>query len=427
MRQSPFRGTFTRKKAPFSKALKAAMYRVSPWLFTFALALAAGLIGATLWVNLDPATYFDFAEYRFSDMPFPFAPLGSSLTLQILIADFGMAFFLFYLGKELWEAAVIERGALRQGFGLLPLLGALGGLAGAAGVWVLAAALLPQGEEPLGGAWPIALGPDVLLSYLFARRLFGPAHPVVPFLLMLLIAMNVFGLCLAGLAALSLSPRLLWLALPLGAAGFAWWMGAHRLRVQMSERARRQAGQLWPYLLAGFLSWLGVAAAGLPPALGFLPVLPFIPHARHAFGLFAEAEGFLTDPLNRLTQHLLWLLVPVLFLFGLSQGGIEWDAAAAPTPLILAAFWIGKPLGLGLVFFGLAPLLRLRLPKRLRRRDLGLAALLSGIGFSLPILSFDPSLPGGYLQEAARLGLGLSLLAGPGAVLLGRVMGLRRP
>ena len=48
---------------------------------------------------------------------------------------------------------------------------------------------------------------------------------------------------------------------------------------------------LWPYAVAGLVSWIGVALAGLPPELGLLPLLPAIPHADRSFGLFAEADA----------------------------------------------------------------------------------------------------------------------------------------
>ena len=77
-----------------------------------------------------------------------------------------------------------------------------------------------------------------------------------------------------------------------------------RLALTASETARRRGLAIWPYIIAGVISFVGVAAAGLPPALGLLPVIPAIPHADRSFGLFAEAEEFLHDPLNRLA-HLL--------------------------------------------------------------------------------------------------------------------------
>ena len=96
----------------------------------------------------------------------------------------------------------------------------------------------------------------------------------------------------------------------------------------------------------GMISLPAYYLAGLPPALGLLPVIPVIPHADRCFGVFAEAEEFLHDPLNRLAHLLVKPLAVVLFFFGLTRGGIDLGAFAPTTLVLLAALWIGKPLGL---------------------------------------------------------------------------------
>ena len=47
------------------------MYRVSPFVRHFAIALLAGAAAATLWVNADPAGYYDAIEYRLVDIDLP--------------------------------------------------------------------------------------------------------------------------------------------------------------------------------------------------------------------------------------------------------------------------------------------------------------------------------------------------------------------
>ena len=51
-----------------------------------------------------------------------------------------------------------------------------------------------------------------------------------------------------------------------------------------------------------------------------------------------------------------------------------------------------------------------------------LLALLTGMGFTVPVLALDTALPGGGMAEAARLGLAISLLAGLAAFGLSRLM-----
>ncbi len=101
-----------------------------------------------------------------------------SLTPFLVVTDILMALFFFFIGKELWEALVLERGALAGGKAVLPLGLTLGGLAGAALAWIALSAAIETAEEalPLAG-WQVPLGTDVVLAYLFGRRAFGPGTP----------------------------------------------------------------------------------------------------------------------------------------------------------------------------------------------------------------------------------------------------------
>jgi NhaA family Na+:H+ antiporter len=179
-------------------------------------------------------------------------------------------------------------------------------------------------------------------------------------------------------------------------------------------------------VLAGMACWLGVALSGLPATLGLLPLIPVIPHAERSFGLFAEAEEFLNDPLNRLAHLIARPLPWVLFLFGLTRGGVDFGAFAPMTGSVLAALWLGKPLGIIIGALIAGGLTGRALPRALRLSELILVAVIAGTGFTVPVLAVGIALPGGELAEAARLGLALSLFAGPVALLLSKAFGLRR-
>jgi hypothetical protein len=61
--------------------------------------------------------------------------------------------------------------------------------------------------------------------------------------------------------------RTAWLGLPLMSALAVWQFHAKLLAgADLTERARLRASTLWPYVLAGLLSYFGVIAAGLPGA-----------------------------------------------------------------------------------------------------------------------------------------------------------------
>lgn len=399
------------------------MYRVSAFVPRFALALLSGVILATAWVNLAPASYYDAVEWRLLDLDPPgwISPIPVSLTPLSLVAEGLMALFLFFVGKELWEALVVERGALRGDRAMLPLGLTLGGMIGAGGVWVLVASLIETAEEAgFATGWQVPLGSDVAIAFLIGRRVFGPGHPALHLLLLLAIATDILALLVLGLTLPVAGLRPAWLLLPLVAAWAAWRFYGHPLPADAPERERLAARQLWPYLLAGLASWAGVVAAGLPGALGLLPVVPAIAHADRSFGLFAEAEGLLHDPLNRLAHALSWPLVGVLFLFGLTRGGVDLAAFAPTTLSALAAIWLGRPLGMLVLGLGLAATLRLRLPQGISLRDILTVVLIMSLGFTVPVLSLETALPGGAMQEAARLGLALSLLAAGPALLLAK-------
>ena len=397
------------------------MYRVSSFVPRFARALLGGAALATLWVNLSPATYYDGIEWRLLDLDLPtwIAPLPLSITPLALISDGLMSLFLFVIAKELWEALTLKQGALKGRQSLLPAGLVLGGMVGAALVWVLVGSLIETAEEAgFATGWQVPLGTDVVLCFLVGRVAFGPGHPALHLLLLLAIATDIAALLVTGLTHPAVSLRLFWLVLPLVASLAVWALFGRKPGPDAPERQRRAGQRLLPYVVAGLVSWTGVAASGLPPVLGLLPVIPAIAHADRSFGLFAEIEELLHDPLNRLAHALVWPLTVILFLFGLTRGGIDLSAFAPTTLTALAALWLGRPLGMVVLGLGLAASLGRRLPPGITLRDILRVTSIMAMGFTVPVLSLDMALPGGAMQEAARLGLALSLLAGPLTLLL---------
>ncbi len=406
------------------------MYRVSPHIMQFAWALGAGLGLATLWVNLDPASYYDVIEYRL------WAPhLSDSLSLpdpifsaQYITSQALMALFIALIAKELWEALVLSHGALSRGHRrMMPLGAVLGGVLGAVAVWVAlplnSAALFDLGA--LTG-WSLPVGSDVVLCYVFGAWVFGKGHPALHLLLLMAIAFDILGLLAMAIDSAVQGVQPLWLGLSVLALIALWRFSSRHARAGASEIAHRRAAHLWPYALAGGVCWAGFVLSGLPGALGLLPLIPLIPHAERSFGLFAEAEDVLHDPLNRFA-HLLALPVTLaLFLFGLTRGAVDVTAFGTLTPRILAALWLGKPLGL---LAGALIGLRLSgrpLPKGVGLFDLVLIALLSGIGLTVPLLTLDTALPAGLPADQVRAGLAASLAFGLLALALARIFGQRR-
>jgi Na+:H+ antiporter, NhaA family len=397
------------------------MYRVSSFVPRFAQALLAGTVLATIWVNLAPSGYYDAIEWRLADLDLPgwLAELPIRLMPMTIVSDVLMALFLFLIGKELWEALVLEHGALKGRQAILPTGMAVGGMVGAALVWIAVAGLIETAEEAgFATGWQVPLGSDAILCFVVGRAIFGRGHPALHLLLLVAIASDILGLMVAGLADLSGSLRLGWLLLPAAASVGVWVLFGRPPAPGAPERQRRARERLLPYAVAGLLSWLGVAASGLPPALGLLPVIPVIAHADRSFGLFAEIEEALQDPLNRLSHALVLPVTVILFLFGLTRGGIDLSAFAPTTVTTLTALWVGRPLGMLIGGIGLIAVLGHKLPPGVTLRDILRVIVVLAMGFTVPILTLDTALPGGAMQEAARLGLALSLAAGAMALLL---------
>jgi len=406
------------------------MYRVSPHIVQFAWALSAGLGLATLWVNLDAASYYDVIEYRL------WAPhLPDSLSLpdpifsaQYITSQALMALFIALITKELWEALVLSHGALSRGHRrMMPLGAVLGGVLGAVATWVAlplhSAALFDLG--PLMG-WSLPVGSDVVLCYVFGTWVFGKGHPALHLLLLIAIAFDILGLLAMAIDSAAQGVQPLWLGLSVVALIALWRFSSRHARAGATEIAHRHAAHLWPYALAGGVCWAGFVLSGLPGALGLLPLIPFIPHAERSFGLFAEAEDVLHDPLNRFGHLLALPVTATLFLFGLTRGAVDVTAFGTLTPRILAALWLGKPLGL---LAGALIGLRLSgrpLPKGVGLFDLVLIALLSGIGLTVPLLTLDTALPAGLPADQVRAGLAASLAFGLLALALARIFGQRR-
>jgi NhaA family Na+:H+ antiporter len=264
-------------------------------------------------------------------------------------------------------------------------------------------------------------GSDMVLAFFFGRIIFGKGHAALQVLLFMCILDGILGLVIGGLAApLNSKLRELWLILPLSAAAFGYFQITRPLQdPNMTELRRMRAGRLWPWIVLGLISWIGMSASGMPPALALLPLLPVMPRGDHSFGLFSDAEGLLTDPLNRLSHYLMGPVTVILFLFGLTRGAMDLGAFGPTTWIMLGALWLGKPLGIMAAAAALKAA-GIAMPNRLTLAEVGYIAGLMAIGLTIPLLALETALPGGAMQEAARLGLGLSLLAGPALVLLSR-------
>ncbi|MEL7104989.1 MAG: Na+/H+ antiporter NhaA [Pseudomonadota bacterium] len=413
------------------------MYRVWNFVTNYSLFLIAGALIALVWANIDPHSYHHFVEYPVwfnnwigVDIGYWQKTYGAGyekfsggtekvLSLHYLVNDVLMAFFFAIAAKEVWEAVILKNGSLRGRKAATPLFATAGGMLGPIAVYLgLALVLGSETYDAVARGWAIPTATDIAFSYLVGRMVFGAGHPAVRFLLLLAIADDAAGLIILAVFYPSgeLAPE--WLLLSLGAAiGVFVLFNWLPRRLDRGDQLRRKSTWMrntlsfWPYLIAGALSWYGFAESGLHPALGLLPVIPAIPHADRSFGIFSEAEQYLTDLLNHCEHLLKHPVEVVLGLFGLMNAGVEFSSIGSPTWLVLAGLIIGKPLGVLIFGWVAARPLGLGLPAGMRIIDLVVIGCVAAIGFTVSLFIASVAFDSGPVQEAAKMGALFSFIA----------------
>jgi NhaA family Na+:H+ antiporter len=122
----------------------------------------------------------------------------------------------------------------------------------------------------------------------------------------------------------------------------------------------------------------------------------------------------------------------ILFLFGLLNAGVELTSAGTPTWLILIGLLVGKPVGIFASGWLGARVLRLGLSPGMSLRDVLVVGFVAAIGFTVALfvagVAFSPeaTLAGVPVQDAAKLGALLSVVAGPIAFVVARSVGVQR-
>jgi NhaA family Na+:H+ antiporter len=344
--------------------------------------LVIGTSFALVWANIDLQSYERFAH-----------------AIHFIVNDIGMAFFFALAAKEVVEATA-PGGALHSPRrSAVPLIAAVGGMAGPALIYVALVVALDRPDLIRG--WAIPCATDIAFSYLVARFILGAEHPGIPFLLLLAIADDALGLLIlaAFYPASALRPTEFVVILS-AALLVAWWLRSRRTR------------NFWPYVVgAGICSWIAFYRGGLHPALALVPIVPFLPHAARDPGFFVESPSA-HDTLNEF-EH--WWKVPVnvvLFFFGLVNAGVEFTGIGTGTWVVLAAILVGKPVGI-VTATALGVAAGLRRPVGVAWRELIVLGVIAAIGFTVALFFATAAFPAGELLDQTKMGALLSFIAAP--------------
>lgn len=423
------------------------MYRVWNFITNYSLLLIIGAIAALIWANIDSHSYHAFVEYPIAENFFIGHPhmddhghIHRTLTLHYLFNDVLMAFFFAIAAKEVWEAVILKNGSLRGKKAATPLIATAGGMLGPIAVYLgLALVMGSDTFDAVKNGWAVPTATDIAFSYLVGRVVFGAGHPAVRFLLLLAIADDAAGLVILAIFYPTGELAVQWLLLSLVAA-IAVFVLANWLPRKMDRGNQLRPTSTWvrknltfvPYLIAGAFSWYGFMRAGIHPALGLLPIVPTIPHADRAFGIFAEAEKYLTDLLNDIEHKLKTPVEIILFFFGLLNAGVEFNAIGDPTWLVVGGLLVGKPLGILIMGALAAHVLRLGLPAGMRTIDLFVIGCVAAIGFTVSLfiasVAFDADTMLGEtpVQAAAKMGALFSFAAAIISIIAGKLCGVKK-
>jgi len=412
------------------------MYRVWNFITGYSLLLIGGAILALIWANIDPHSYHAFVEFEIAHDFFighlhddGHGHVVRTLTLHYLVNDVLMALFFAIAAKEVWEAVILKNGSLRGKKAATPLFATLGGMVGPISVYLGIAYLLGSTTfDAVANGWAIPTATDIAFSYLVGRLVFGAGHPAVRFLLLLAIADDAAGLLILAIFYPSADLAPVWLMLSVFAAVgvyvlFNWLPRRMDRGDQLRPRSTwvRKTLSFWPYLFAGCLSWYGFQQSGLHPALGLLPIVPTIPHADRAFGIFSAAEEHLHDLLNQIEHALKYPVEIILGLFGLMNAGVQFSAMGDATWLVLAGLLIGKPIGIFIFGWIAARPLGLGIPQGMRIIDLVVIGCVAAIGFTVSLFVASVAFDNGPVQDAAKMGALFSFAAAAVSIAAGKI------
>lgn len=340
-------------------------------------------------------------------------PLVLELTITDWIKEGLMAVFFLVVGLEI--KFEILKGELRNPKKLaMPVLAALGGMAGPAVVYLAIAAWT---GGPMGG-WPIPLATDIAFALgIFALVARGLPPSLRIFLLTLAIVDDLGAIALIAI---------------LFSAGVDWipmfWVAALLLAGGLWASRRRVPAPFW---VLGFgLVWYLTVTAGLSTALTAVAFAVIVPVGDRP----DDGQSPLKEAMHELHPYVACLVLP-LFAFakaGVSFAGLTPAQMAAPLVVGIAlGLFLGKQLGV----FGaawLASALKIsRKPTGATWLEVYGVSLLCGVGFTISlfigVLAF-PGLNDSPEQTQVKLGvLGGSLLSGlAGSVALSLAASRRR-
>ena len=306
------------------------------------------------------------------------------LSLQEWVDDGLMTVFFFVVGLEIKRELVT--GELRDPRkAALPVLAALGGMAGPAAIY-----LLLNGGGPHSRGWGIPVATDIAFSVgvlvLLGKRI--PSGLKI-FLLTLAIADDIGGIVVIALFYT-------------GGLAFQWFAAAAAVLIGVVLLKRFGAARPIFYLPLGVIAWIATFQSGVHPTI-----------AGVALGLLTPARPVRGRPVLEELEHRLhpsssFAIVPI---FALANAGVALDGEAIGAALGSSVFWgiavgllVGKTVGVSLATMVAVRLRIGRLPTGVRAAHVAGVAIIAGVGFTVALFIAGLAFEGAGPTEVAKVG-----------------------
>ena len=350
------------------------------------IVLVVALVASLVWANTDPHGYVAVWAHQLVS---GHEPLPRRLHSVTGLVDNGLM-TIFFLAVGLEIGREVAEGSLRdRRNALLPVLAAVGGMAGAALVYLAATALAHPRVDAAKG-WGIPMATDVAFTLgaiaLLGRRV---PRPLRVFVLALAVADDVGSVVILALVS-STTIHLLWLTAALATLGTVLIL------------RRRVRHRWWPYVVVMLCAWYLFVRAGVEPTLAGAFVGIMVPVAGGA-----RAGRSIEAPVHAVSSYV------VLPLFVVANAGVvvsgavfRSSAAVSVIAAVVAARIVGKMLGITLTVALVVRLGMCGLPERTTWRHIVGVSLLCGMGITVPLL-FAHAVFGGasVLFSGAQIGL----------------------
>ena len=373
---------------------------------------------------------------------------GHDVTLNFLVNDVLMTFFFGLAVKEITEA--LQKGGSLHPINkaINPLIGTLGGVIGPIAIYFIVISIQSAtgafGDQVdfsvIANGWGIPTATDISLAWVTALVVFGPGHPAIEHLLLLAIVDDAIGLIIIAVAYGDTSGGFEW-----------WWLLFIGVGVFVAWSLSKLKVMRWELYvgLAGPFCWFGLLMASLHPALALAFVVPFMPShlekkeneeeekdvekgpeedeeeeededlEEHVKQHEAHGEH---APLHQFEHDLKWFVdCVVLFLFGLTNAGVQLNGIGQLTISIMAALVVGKTLGIGFFTLFAVKVLNIPLPKGMKMGDVWLLGFIAAIGLTVALfVAGEAFRESPQLMAEAKMGALLSVVVGIVAVFISK-------